>query len=189
MLIWFQKRLDLYALLEKWRKTGSNYDPDQPIDATWQVDGYEVPLGHAHSAYEPAVHRLFRYDLYPSNVLEAAADFIKEDRMPAFGDRIVQRIRVIPGILSAVTMNIVSSVWHEHDRRGFTAVTSEEHYLMGEWTATVSRKRSGEAVLMIHAISRPSKRMPVFAGPLARRLQVRAQYQAIDHFSNASERE
>lgn len=187
MLIWFSKKIDLYAILDHWRGAGSNYEPDQPVDNSWYVDGFEVVLGTSdeHTLFDRAVQRLFRYNFYPDSVLKSAANFIRDDRPPEVGDRVVQRIRVIPGILDAVTMNIMKSVWHEPDRKGFTMVTSERQYEMGEWTASISRKPDGEIALVVRVISKPSNRVPAIAGGFARSLQKRAHRLALESFSSA----
>jgi uncharacterized protein (UPF0548 family) len=187
MLIWFSKRIDLYAVLDDWRNEGSNYQSDQAIDNSWYVDGFEVVLGTSDEQrlFDTAVKRLFRYNFYPDSVLKCAANFIHDDRPPEIGDRIVQRIRIIPGILDAVTMNIVKSVWHEPDRRGFTMVTSERQYEMGEWTASISRKPSGTVALVVRVVSKPSNRLPAIAGGFSRRLQKRAHRLALQSFSSA----
>ncbi len=184
MLIWFSKNKDLYQLLAEWRETGTNYNPDQPIDNTWEVDGYEELLGNNSmpSLFENAVQKLFRYDIFPPTVMRVGANFLLEDRFPVVGDRIIQRIRIIPGIVDAITMNIISAVWHEPDRRGFTLITSDKQYKMGEWTASISRKKNGEIALMVHVISRPSNQMPVIAGNFARKLQLRAHRLALKYF-------
>lgn len=187
MLIWFSKKINLYDILDLWRSEGSNYKPDQPIDNSWYVDGFEVVLGTSdeHTLFDRAVQRLFRYNFYPDSVLKSAASFIRDDRPPEVGDRVVQRIRVIPGILDAVTMNIVQSVWHEPDRRGFTMVTGEPQYEMGEWTASISRKPDGAIALVVRVISKPSNRLPAIAGGFARSLQKRAHRLALESFSSA----
>jgi uncharacterized protein (UPF0548 family) len=187
MLIWLSKKIDLYAILDQWRSESSNYESDQPVDGSWYVDGFEVVLGKSdeQSLFDTAVQRLFRYNFYPDSVLRSAADFIRDDRPPEIGDRVVQRIRVIPGILDAVTMNIVESVWHEPDCRGFTMVTGEHQYEMGEWTASISRKSNGEIALVVRVVSKPSKRLPAIAGGFARSLQKRAHRLALESFSSA----
>lgn len=187
MLLWFSKRLDLYAMLDRWRNEDSNYDPDHPADKSWYVDGFEVVLGNSdeNNLFDRAVQRLFQYNFYPDSILEAAANFIRDERPPELGDCIVQRIRVIPGVLDAVTMNIVKSVWLEPDRKGFTIVTSDQQYEMGEWTASIARQANGEITLSVNVISKPSIRLPVFAGGFARGLQKRAHRLALESFSSA----
>jgi len=184
MLIWFSKNVDLYAQLDAWRNAGSNYEPDQAVDNRWSVDGLEAEIGSADDpqAFERAVDQLFAYDVYPASVMQTAADFIREQRPPRTGDRIIQRIHVLPGILDALVMNIVSAVWHENDRRGFTVITSEYQYLSGEWTASISRKRSGALTFMLHAISLPAPRLPSLAHGVARRLQTAGFKKAAAHF-------
>jgi uncharacterized protein (UPF0548 family) len=187
MLIWFSKKIDLYAILDQWSSEGSNYEPGHPVDSSWYVDSFEVALGTSdeNSLFDRAVQRLYRYKFYPDSVLKAVANFVRDDRPPEVGDHVVQRIRVIPGILDAVTMNIVKSVWHEPDRRGFTMVTGEQQYEMGEWTASISRKPDGEITLTVRVVSKPSNRLPAIAGGFARGLQKRAHRLALESFSRA----
>lgn len=184
MFIWFSKDVSLTELLEKWRRTGSNYQPNQPVDSKWYVDGQTAALGRAENdaLFQKAVDRLFAFDIFPTQVMRFAADFMLEKRPPAFGDRVIQRITVVPFILDVAVMSIVTSVWHETDRRGYTMVTSEHHYGMGEWTASVTRKRGGQISFLMHSIYRPGGRLPRFATVFARAVQLRAHRQAFAHF-------
>lgn len=187
MLIWFSQKIDLYALLDKWGQEGINYEPGQAVDSSWHVDGFEVTLSSSDqdTLFDRAVQRLFGYRFYPDTVLEAVADFIHDGRPPELGDRIVQRIRVIPGVLDAITMNIVKAVWQEPDRSGFTIVTSKQQYEMGEWTASIARKPDGQISLSVKVISKPSSRLPTIAGGFARGLQKRAHRLALESFASA----
>jgi uncharacterized protein (UPF0548 family) len=187
VLVWFCNKVDLYAVLDQWCDEESNYELDQAVDKSWNVDGFEIALGKSdeNSVFERAVQRLFHYDVYPDSVLEFVADFVRDDRLPQTGDRIVERIRVIPGIVDAVTMNIVTAVWREPDHHGFTMVTSERQYEMGEWTASISRKPDGEIAFVMNIISKPSHRLPAFAHGFARRLQKRAHRLALESFASA----
>jgi len=176
MLVWFSKKVDLYAILDQWRNEVSNYNPDDTAANTWYVDNFEVALGTSddHTLYDRAVRRLFRYRYYPDSVLKAEASFIRDDRPPEPGDQIAQRIKVIPFFLDAVAMNIVHSVWRKPDNSGLTIITSEKHYEVGEWTATISRKPDGEIALIVCVISRPRNRFPFIARVFGRILQKRA---------------
>lgn len=187
MLAWFSRKIDLYAVLEQWCEAGSNYEPGRPVDKSWYVDRYEVALGTSDGGalFDKAVRRLFRYAFYPESFVAVAAAFIRDERPPEEGERIVQRVRVIPGVLDAVTMNIVTSVWQEPNRKGFTLVTSEQQYETGEWTASVVRNPDGEVLLLVCAISRPSKRLPLPGRLFARGLQKHAHNLALKTFRNA----
>ena len=187
MLIWFSRKVDLYAVLEEWRDAGSNYDPGDTNDGSWHVDIYDVALGKPedNDLFDNAVHRLFRYAFYPESFVSVVADFIREERPPEPGERIVQRVRVIPGVVDAVTMNIIQSVWHEPDRKGFTLVTSERQYERGEWTASIARNPDGEVLLQVRVVSRPSRRLPLPARVFARALQKHAHTLGLKCFANA----
>ena len=187
MLAWFSRKIDLYAILEQWCEAGSNFEPARSVDKHWYVDRYEVALGTSDedALFDKAVQRLFRYSFYPESFVAVAAGFIRDERPPEKGERIVQRVRVIPGILDAVTMNIVKSVWQEPDRTGFTLVTSERQYETGEWTASIARNPGGEVLLLVAVISRPSKRLLLPARIFARALQKHAHSLALKTFTNA----
>ena len=187
MLAWFSREIDLYAVLEQWCEAGTNYDPGRPIDKSWYVDRYEVALGTSDedALFDKAVRRLFQYAFYPESFVAVAAAFIRDERPPDEGERIVQRIRIIPGILDAVTMNIVKSVWQEPDRKGFTLVTSEQQYESGEWTASIVRNPGGEVLLLVTVVSKPSKRLPLPGRIFARALQKHAHSLALKTFRNA----
>lgn len=183
MLVWFGKDVSLEDLLVNWRSAGSNYQPDQPVDPAWQVDTHTIELGAWEDGvlFDAAVAELFRFHIFPGDTLAFAADFSRENRPPSFGDRVVQRVRVVPFLLDAVVLSIVSAVWHETDRRGFTLVTSEHHYGMGEWSAAVSRKRGGRTLFMLQSLFKPDRfLLPVRA--IVRAVQRRALRRAPAHF-------
>ena len=187
MLVWFSREVDLYAVLDEWRAARRNYRPGESVDDSWYADRYEVLLGKAveHGLFDMAARRLFRYAFYPESFVSVAADFIREDRAPEVEERIVQRVRVIPGVVDAVTMNIVESVWQEPDRRGFTLVTSERQYERGEWTASIARDTGGNVLLQVCVVSRPSQRLPLPARIFARALQKHAHNLGLKRFAAA----
>ena len=187
MLTWFSRKIDLYAVLDEWRDARSNYDPGRVVDDSWYVDTYEVALGTSDDGalFDNAVRRLFLYAFYPETFVAVAANFIRDKRPPEVGERVVQRIRVIPGIVDAVTMNIVKSVWQEPDRQGFTLVTSERQFELGEWTASIVHNPGGDIALLVRAVSKPSKRVPFLARGFARALQKHAHKLALKNFSSA----
>jgi uncharacterized protein (UPF0548 family) len=187
VLAWFSRKIDLYTVLDRWREAGSNYEPGRPVDKSWYVDRYEVALGTSEedALFDKAVRRLFQYAYYPESFVAVAATFIRDERPPEAGERIVQRVRVIPGILDAVTMNIVSSVWQEPDRKGFALITSEQQYESGEWTASVVRNPDGEVLLLVTVVSKPSKRLLFPGRVFARALQKHAHSLALKTFRNA----
>jgi uncharacterized protein (UPF0548 family) len=190
VLAWFSRKIDLYAVLDRWCEAGSNYEPGRVVDKSWYVDRYEVALGTSDddTLFDEAVQRLFRYAFYPESFVAVAATFIRDERPPKVGERIVQRVRVIPGILDAVTMNIVKSVWQEPDSKGYLLVTSEQQYETGEWSASVARNPDGEVLLLVAVVSRPSKRLLLPARIFARALQKHAHSLALRTFRNAIRR-
>lgn len=175
MFVWFSKSLSLPEVFEKWRDASANYEPNQPVDPGWFVHGTEMALelSGAKDAFEAAVRQLFSLRFLPGKPSPIIADFTLNHRLPAPGDRIVQRLPVVPYFLDAVVMYIVTSVWHETDRRGLTAVTSEHHAGMGEWTVSLSRKREGAITFMMQSLFKPDERLPAPAKGLARSAQVR----------------
>ena len=187
MLAWFSQKIDLYAVLDRWREVGSNYEPGRYGEKGWYVDRYEVALGKSDddTLFDEAVQRLFRYAFYPESFVAVAAAFIRDERPPEAGERIVQRVRVIPGILDAITMNIVKSVWQEPDSKGFLLVTSEQQYETGEWSASIARNPDGEVLLLVAVVSRPSKRLLLPARVFARALQKHAHSLALKSFVTA----
>jgi len=183
MLIWFPKAEDLYKYLRAIGDPPNNFDPEQPIDNTWHVDQHEVTLGPDEDGlFDRAVEKLLKYHFYPPSFLDFAGDFQNERRPLRYGDRIVQQITVIPDILEVITMNRVTATIAESNRIGFTYTTTEYHLEIGEWTAVVIRKRDNQVVLAMHAISKPGPKMPLWAMPFSRALQLRAHRLGLEHF-------
>ena len=187
MLVWFKQKIDLAAMLEKWHDERSNYDPDEPKDFSWFTDEFSVLLGNAGDdrVFERASIRLMRYRFYPTSVLQATAAFIRERRAPHPGERIVQRVKVIPGLVDAVTMNIVTDVCDEPDRCGFRIVTSNQQYEKGEWSAYITRNDQGAVFLNVKVVSKPATPLPFISSSFARALQRRAHRLALNSFSEA----
>ena len=187
MLVWFKHDVDLAKMLEKWHDEQSNYDPDEPKDESWFVDEFSILLGRASDdrVFERAAIRLLRYKFYPTSVLHAAAVFIREGRPPKTGERIVQRVKVIPGLVDAVTMNIVTDVCDEPNRCGFRIVTSNQQYEKGEWSAYITRDQEGNVTLDVKVISKPATPLPFVSSSFARALQRRAHRLALNSFSEA----
>lgn len=183
MLEWFPKSSPLETYLDKLGQPPSNFDPEQPIDSTWHVDQHEVPLGPDHDGlFARAVDSLLRYQFYPPSVMHFTGDFVRENRQLRFGDRVLQRIHVIPGVLDTVTMNRVTSTLAEPNRIGFTYTTTEHQLEMGEWTATVLRKRDGQVALVMYSVSKSGPKMPGWAKPFARTFQLRAHRLGMEYF-------
>jgi len=183
MLVWFPKAADLYKHLRTIGQPPNNFDPEQPIDHTWYVDQHEVSLGPDEDGlFERAVDKLLQYHFYPPSILDFASDFQVEHRQLRYGDRIVQRIFIIPDILEAITMTRVTATLAEPNRIGFTYTTTESHLEMGEWTAVVVRKRDGQVAILMHAISKTGPKMPLWARPFSRAFQLRAHRLGLEHF-------
>lgn len=175
MLVWYSKPVSLEHLLAEWSTLGANFDPDQPVDDRWRVQSAEKPLGPADDPrlFDAAVELLFGAALFPANLTQVHAAFLNERRPPRAGERIVQRSRLIPGVLDAVTLGIVSAVWHETDRRGFTMTSGARHYLEGEWTASITRRRGHDCALLMHSVHRRAPGSPTPASVLLSRVQAR----------------
>ncbi len=185
MFEWFFKKRSLRELLQKWDTRESNYQPDQPIDTSWNVDGYEGILSSKpdDALFERASRALFRNVFFPPEVMTFYADFMAEDRDLRPGDRIIQRIPILPPVLSLIAMNRVQNVFLEPDRRGYTYFSSIYHLEIGEWTAAVVRKKNGPIALMVHTISKTDpRRVPGVLRPVARRLQLRGHRLGLAHF-------
>lgn len=184
MLSWFPFCSNDERFLSEWADAPISFDPQQPIDAHWHVDAYEQVLGidSENGLFDRAAALLMRYEFYPPEVLRHVSTFTPEGREARPGDRIVQRIRVIPHVLDVVTMNVVSGLIVEPNRRGITYTTTERHLEIGEWTCVVSRRPSGEVVLLVHAVSKVGPRMPFWARPFARYFQLRGHRLGTAHF-------
>ena len=170
-------------LLEAWRAAPLVYQPGQPIDSSWHRDDYDIPLlpDPDGAVFERASDLLLRYRFYPMNVLRHSSDFVSENRRMRVGDRIIQRILIVPPILDLLTMNEVTQVWDEPDKAGLTYITTERHDEMGEWSAWVER-RADQLHLRIQATSRPRPHMPGILYPYGRWLQRRAHRLGIERF-------
>ena len=185
---WFPRAHDDARYLRLWRGAALTYSPGQPIDATWHQDDYPSVIGHdaTPQLFERASHLLMRYRFYPADVMRHISDFGLEQRPLRAGDRIVQRIHILRWLdlplLDVITMNEVTAVVDEERRQGFTYTTTQCHAEVGEWTALVEWRESGDVTLTLRAVSRPGPRLPFFAHSFARQLQLRAHHRALASF-------
>jgi hypothetical protein len=63
VLVWFSRKVDLYAVLDEWRGLRRNYRPGELVDDSWYVDRYEVLLGNAddHGLFDMAVRKSIEF--------------------------------------------------------------------------------------------------------------------------------
>lgn len=187
MLDWFPKSKDDKKFLDHWEYPDSNFNPNQPTDSTWYVDMHEIHLGlednsREYGLFDRAVELLYRYQFYPETIMEHVSDFEYEGRRPQLGDRIVQRVHAIKGILDVISMTRISGLLFEQYRKGLTYVTTNHHLEMGEWTATIVKKKDNHVVLIVQAVSKHAPSMPFWAKPFARMVQLRAHRLGIANF-------
>jgi len=183
MFNWFPKTSNDLNTLNRWKTSPTNFEPNQPIDRSWYVDSHQVSLGKDEGdVFDRAARLLFGYRFYPPGVMHHTSTFEQEDRLLHMGDRILQRIHLIPGVLDVLTLTYIRNTMVEYHRKGFTYATTERHLEMGEWTAVITRRPGEDVKLMLYSISKPGPHMPLWAKPLARMYQVRAHRLGIEHF-------
>jgi len=174
--------------LKAWHEAPLTYDPELEIDHRWNVDRYEVVLGHDSTgelfqrAARLALHNLF----YPRDVMTIVSDYSLENRAVQTGDRVLQRILIaqfngLP-VLEMLTMNQITQVYDEPRRAGFTYTTTAAHAEIGEWSPVVEWRENGEVVLVISVVSRSRPGAPAWSRRLSRRLQLRAHRISIENF-------
>jgi len=174
--------------LDKWRHIPLTYTSGQPVDDRFREDHYEILLFPAASSFSfhHAVNHLLRYHFYPPSVMSHVSDFSVQDRHMQPGDRIIQRIRQpFPfglTIIEGLTMNEISDVIDEPRRAGFTYVTTAAHEEIGEWSARLEWRSDDTLMLIVHAISRTSERIPSWTMPVVRYMQKRAHHLGIAYF-------
>lgn len=158
-----------------------------PGDTDGVTDTYSIDLRSGPSepaaAFERAVDRLFRYDIFPPELMRACV--CTADGRIAPDAVVVQRVRVgLPIMESAVR---VVDVWHRQAAdsadAGFAYATLEGHPERGVSRFRVVRERS-IVRFEIEAISRPGSVLTSIARPIARRFQQSATRAALRHFAS-----
>jgi len=187
--VWFGRGRGQDArLLDEWRAAPVNYTAGNSLDRFWNTDHYDVMLGKDGSEhlFERACAMVMRNRFYPSDVMEAVSDFSLAGRTVQMGDRVVQRIRVLSlvglPILEVLTMNEITRVVDEADRKGFTYSTTLVHSEIGEWSPSVERHADGSVRLRIDVISRARPEMSQRSRAFTRRMQLRAHRLSILNF-------
>jgi uncharacterized protein (UPF0548 family) len=187
--VWFGRgRGQDVRLLDEWRDAPVNYTPGRSLDRFWNTDHYNVALGtdSPGNLFQRAALLVMRNRFYPRSVMDFIGDFSLADRVVQKGDRVVQRVRVITlagiPILEAITLNEITHVIDETDRKGFTYSTTQVHSEIGEWSPCVERHPDGSVRLRIDVISRVRPEISPRGRSFTRRLQLRAHRLSIEHF-------
>lgn len=170
-------------LLAQWRAAPLTYHAGDSLPGA-HSDDYDV-LIREHATvdhFARAADLLLRYRFYPPDVMLHTSDFAQQRRRMKAGDRIVQRIRLFPG-LDVLTMNEVVRVTNAPRRAGFAYATTEKHDEVGQWSAEVALDDAGALHLHIHSIG--VARLPFFMKPFARAIQVRAHQRGMATFKAA----
>ncbi|WP_420629430.1 DUF1990 family protein [Candidatus Leptofilum sp.] len=187
-LNWFDDGCCDVKYLDIWNSAPRSYQPGQPIDHSWQMDSYELPLGVDEDGrlFKKASDKLMRYQFYPHDVMSHVSDFGLWNRWVQAGDRIVQRIHLFSlfgkPILDAVTMTEVTQVILEPRRYGFTYVTVDTHVEQGEWSACLEWRKDNALILTVKATSRPRPEEPTRNYSFMRRLQQAAHQRGLEYF-------
>jgi uncharacterized protein (UPF0548 family) len=170
-------------LLAQWRSAALTYHAGDALPDA-HSDDYEVVVReHAtRDHFSRAADLLLRYRFYPPDVMLHTSDFDHERRRMKAGDRIVQRIRLFPG-LDVLTMNEVVRVTNAPRRAGFAYATTEKHDEVGQWSAEVALDDAGALRLRIQSLGKAN--LPFFMKPFARHIQLRAHRRGIATFKAA----
>jgi hypothetical protein len=171
------------ALLSQWRSAPLTYHAGDLLPGS-HTDDYDVVVRTNANIdhFALAAGLLLRYRFYPPDVMLHASDFDQQRRRMKAGDRIVQRIRLFPG-LDVLAMNEVVRVTDEQRNAGFAYATTARHDEVGQWSADVALNDAGELHLRIHSIG--VARLPFFMKPFARFIQLRAHHRGIAAFKAA----
>lgn len=170
-------------LLAQWRNAPLTFRAGDPLPNAHR-DDYDVVVREYASAdhFARAADLLLRYRFYPPDVMLHTSDFDQQRRRMRIGDRIVQRIRLLPG-LDMLTMNEVTRVTDEPRCTGFTYCTTAKHDEVGQWSAEVALDDAGALHLHIHSTGKAN--LPFFLRPFARFIQLRAHRRGIATFKVA----
>lgn len=171
------------SLLAQWRRAALTCRAGDALPNA-HTDDYDVIVREhtTHDHFARAADLLLRYRFYPPDVMLHTSDFDQERRRMKAGDRIVQRIRLLPG-LDVLTMNEVTRVTNGPRNAGFTYATTARHDEVGQWSADVALDDAGALHLRIHSIGKAN--LPFFLRPVARRIQLRAHRRGIETFKAA----
>lgn len=172
--------------LDLWRSAKPTYRRGDELNGLpWKHDRHSNLIApHAtRGQLERAAGLLWCYQFYPPEILEHVSDFSRAGRALREGDLILQRIHVVPGLLDAITLVLVSEVIDEPRRKGFAYVTTQAHFEIGEWWGWVELKPDGALSIHIRSVSRAGPRLPAWQRGFARQLQLRAHRAGIAHFA------
>lgn len=170
-------------LLAQWRNALLTFHAGDALPNAHR-DDYDVVVREHATAHHfaRAADLLLRYQFYPPDVMLHASDFDQQRRRMKAGDRIVQRIRLFPG-LDVLTMNEVVRVIDETHCAGFTYATTAKHDEVGQWSADVALDDAGALHLRIQSTGKAN--LPFFMRPFARFIQLRAHRRGIATFKAA----
>jgi uncharacterized protein (UPF0548 family) len=170
-------------LLAQWRSAALTHRAGDALPDAHSDDYDVIVREHAtRDHFARAADLLLRYRFYPPDVMLHTSDFDQQRRRMKAGDRIVQRIRLLPA-LDVLTMNEVVRVTNTPRNAGFTYATTAKHDEVGQWSADVTLNDAGVLHLRIQSIGKAN--LPFFMRPFARRIQLRAHRRGIETFKAA----
>ena len=166
--------------LDEWRRAPLTYRPGLDLTGA-HTDHYEVCLSAAadEATFGQATDHLLRYHNYPPDVMDHVSDFSRSNRRMRVGDRIIQRVHLLP-FVDVLMMNEVVRVTSETRRTGFACITTTKHDEIGQWSPQIEHRPDGTLWLIIDTYSRPN--VPWFAQGIGRQMQLRAHRRGNEHF-------
>jgi uncharacterized protein (UPF0548 family) len=170
-------------LLAQWRSASLTFHAGNALPGAHSDDyDVEVRAPATSNHFDQAADMLLRYRFYPPDVMLHTSDFEQAGRRMQAGDRIVQRIRILPG-LDVLTMNEVVRVTDAPRHAGFAYCTTAKHDEVGQWSADVVLDDAGALRLRIHSVGKAN--LPFFMQPFGRWIQLRAHRRGIETFKAA----
>lgn len=163
-----------------WSRRALTVEPAR-VDGVKDTYSIGLPTGPSGPAvaFDRAVDRLFRYDVFPPETMRphvcTADGTISPDAV------LVQRVRIGFVVIEAAVR--VIEVWrHDSDDAGFAYATLEGHPERGVSRFRVVREGS-RVRFEIEAISRPGSILTSIGRPISRRFQQWATRAALRHFA------
>jgi hypothetical protein len=188
-LSWFDDGCCDVKYLDQWQDAPLSFTPGHVTDSNWYTDSYEkiiIPEA-GPPLFQQAADLLFCYQLYSDQVLSFTSDFDQEQRPLRAGDRIVQRAHILHlfgrSILDIITMIEVTGLINEPRRAGISCVTTALHLVQGCWQIMLNWPETGELVVTMKGLSRPSPTEPARHHRFIRSFQRKMQQHGLNHFT------
>ena len=173
-------------VLSKYSNNCTFFNPDIPIDDTWNVDNYECVITEVpdEPLFTKATEVIMRYQFYPDERIAVYGDFVHENKKAQPGNVILEKLMLITDWVAVYNLMVITSFIIEPSRMGITVFSTNLSFYDGEFTAVLTRNTTGKVSFFFHRISKLNKQLPAVLHPYIRTWQRSTDQKMLEKLQN-----